>query len=593
MFCPECGTKLDHDAHFCPQCGTKVMFEETSITSECTTERANADMLRVQMAGNMCTADAAHTECKIVIRGFILTNLRTLSKRLGVETGDLCGLLNGYISGMRNLGVQYTLLDAGDYTYKTRSLLGGHKHVSLNQNNAWYEYADILKDAHDAEVKSRLPESDYLFIIGGDKDVPMACVPNVFGNADKDVDTDLLYAYPYGKEMEEKLLTLELFSYDAMFYIGRLPVADDGTADDIARYLSRILENGAAVPVDRAYTQSDPAWYQMTMAITEDLAQCGLYPSVPANMPRGIIADGRVFLTPEVRADEQTGYSNIAVFDKDANYYFFNMHGSNALRSAAFYGEDPGIDFPAGVTPAHIAASRCPNIFFTQACYGGRFIGYPKQLSMLHTALNSNTLAYVGSSRVAYGGGIPKDIGASDILGLAFNRNMLSGSTTGAAFFAARVQTFLHSRGGMPTDSLTVIEFNLYGDPVVHIGGYERNSETDKHAVLAKGEKVGIVRHETLYDKSADAPQSLLSRVRQAVDKNILDISAVITKQLYEQYGVSAREPSIIERCTFADGHKELAFTYSMHTPCTCGIVNEVNVSAMENGEVRYVTMTK
>lgn len=593
MFCPECGTWLDEDARFCPECGTKVMFEEPAAAAETpVVEVVNEDLLCAQMAGNLCAMDAANTTCKITSRGFILTNLRTLSKRLAVDVEDLQGMFMGYIGRMQHLGVAYTLLDAGDYTYKAKGFLSGHKHVSLGPTDAWYDYADILKDAHDAEVRSRLPESDYLFIIGGDQDVPMATVPNIFCDADRDVDTDLLYAYPYGKEMEEKLLSLELFSYDALFYVGRLPVADDGSLQDIESYLVRVLESRATVPIDRAYTQSDPAWYPLTLAITESLDECGFYPPLSSNTPQGSAVGGRVYLTPNIVVNDDTGEELFHVFDADANYYFFNMHGSDAMTSACFYGKIPteGPCLP-GISPSQIRQARRPNIIFTQACYGGRFIGYPKHLSMLLTALSSNTMVYVGSSRVAIGGATPNGAVSSDILGNAFNNYVLSGSTVGSAFFSARVQTFLHSRGSIPDDVLAVVEFNLYGDPVIHRGGYELDCGADKRAILAKGERVGVVRHEVLYEKSMGVQQSLLAQVRQAVDKNIMDISATITKYLYEQYGVSAREPSVIRRNIFADGHKELSFTYS--NPLNNGIVDDTYVTTSERGEIQHVVMTK
>ena len=112
--------------------------------------------------------------------------------------------------------------------------------------------ADLLKDMHDAEVSARQGESDYLFIIGGDDDVPMPCMPNYTQNNDKTFDTDLLYAYPYGVEMERKLRSQEIFKYDALFYIGRLPIADDGTFSDLQNYLQRVVENECSVEIDRA-----------------------------------------------------------------------------------------------------------------------------------------------------------------------------------------------------------------------------------------------------------------------------------------------------------------------------------------------------
>lgn len=584
MFCPECGTKLDNEALFCPECGTKV-------TSLQVVETATNNIPCVDNAGTVSD------EPDIVARGFILTNIQSLSRRLHVCKENIQDALHGYIQGMRHLGVRYVLLDAGDYTYQAKSFWGGHKHVSLGSADTWADYAAVLKDAHDAEVRSGQPESDYLFIIGGDDDVPMPCLPHFFSNDnDRDFDTDLLYAYPYGDEMAAKLLSQELFSYDALFYVGRLPLADDGCFSDLTDYLSRVLEQGAAVPVDTAYSQCDPHWQQVTLSITEDLNQAGLYPDYGDNLPAEIIARKRVFLTPHVAFDSRTGRQNVHAFNEQANYYFFNMHGSSAMHSEGFFGEGlHGEGWAEGMSPLLIARAERPNIFFTQACYGGRFIRYPKRKSTLLSALAGKTLTYVGSSRVAYGAVDRSDglcrLSTSDILAQAFNRAMLNGYTAGAAFFVARAETWQASPGDV-VHALTVGEFNLYGDPLVHIGGYSQTNYTaDKSALLRHGGKVGVVHEEVISRKSVTRQQSLLAQVRSAVDKNIMDISASIAANLYEQYGIPAREPSIISRFTYADGRRELCFTFSQ--PASDGLCNETRVSASEDGIIKTITSTK
>ena len=109
MFCPECGTKLDDDAIFCPECGTKVIEDSIPVVDVTNIDR----------------------EVPVTMRGYILTNLRTLASRLGAEIYDLRAILNAYIKSVRELGVEYKLLDAGDYKYLKTSLLGGGVDTSL------------------------------------------------------------------------------------------------------------------------------------------------------------------------------------------------------------------------------------------------------------------------------------------------------------------------------------------------------------------------------------------------------------------------------------------------------------------------------
>lgn len=92
-------------------------------------------------------------------------------------------------------------------------------------------------------------------------------------------------------------------------------------------------------------------------------------------------------------------------------------------------------------------------------------------------------------------------------------------------------------------------------------------------------------------NKSVGGQQSLLQQVRAAVDKNIMDISASIAKTLYSQYGIAAREPSIISRRTYADGRRELSFTYKQ--PIEEGLTNDVMAISSEKGELQRVMTSK
>ena len=415
---------------------------------------------------------------------------------------------------------------------------------------------------------------------------------------DRDFDTDLLYAYPYGKDMAQKLMSMELFSYDALFYVGRLPIAMDGSVTDLTNYLNRAVQAQLVVSVDRAYTQCDPHWQRVTHAITQVLRSKQLVVNYGDELPQTHVAFKHIVLTPFVAMDYKTGNQDTPFFaSTNANLIFFNMHGSNGMDSAGFYGQSvyDSNDWREGMTPQLLAATPRPNILFTQACYGGRFINYPKAASMVLSALSKQTLVYVGSSRTAFGMGDTNEAGVrlstSDILAKAFLEALLAGDTVGVAFFKARIATFKNAPGNA-CHALTIGEFNLFGDPTIHTGSLTPSYYScDKSAPLEKGAKIGVVTNETVMQKSADKPQSLLDQVRSAVDKNIMDIAAVMAKQLYEQYNIPAREPSIVTRQTYADGHKELTFTYPMEA--AAGMVNEALVSSTEQGEIIQAVLTK
>ena len=590
-FCPECGTKLEEVFAFCPECGTKLV-DVFPVSQE---NRSDVHFNTSIDSTDVPSIPVQEDTVPVQARGFILTNITSLAKRLHTSVSNVTDLLTWYVEGMRKLGVAYKVLDASNYTYFKKPLFGTPKHVSLTPNDPWYEYADILKDQHDYEVKEHKPETEYVFIIGGDKEVPMPCMPNYIRNNDKYFDTDLLYAYPFGVEMERKLVSQDIFKYDALFYVGRLPLAEDGTLSDLQGYFERVLENECSVEVKEAYAQCDPHWRNITMAITDEIAQYDLFPRYKEDLPAMLLYQGRVFCTPLVCVHPDTREQLPKVFNTDANYIFFNMHGGGQRDASGFYGV--GLDDSGcleGFSPEVLAQAKQPNILFTQACYGGKFIGYSKRYSMLLTALTTNTLTYVGSSRVAYGavdsGGI--HLSTSDVLAKAFNYYILRGYTAGAAFFQARVQTY-KNRPGCPQHALTIGEFNLYGDPLVHVRKGEDcyKMASNKAAMLSPNERVGVLFEDVLMDKSVGEQQSLLQQVRTAVDKNIMDISANLAKTLYAQYGIPAREPSIISRRTYADGHKELCFSYQL--PINEGLTNDVLTITSEKGDIQSVMMTK
>ena len=203
MFCPECGNKLDNDMLFCPECGTKV--EQIS-------EKSSEDP---------------------VLKGILFTHIPNLAKKLSVSPQDISNLLESFIQLKSEQGVLYKLADAGA---EPKGFFNRRR--NLTQDSPWHEYADILKQIHDEETRKHEEPSTFLFIIGGDDIVPMPAIPHYLGDeasdADKKIDTDILYEYPYGAQMNEAIRSGQIVYYDALFYIGRLPLATGAVDQDSA-----------------------------------------------------------------------------------------------------------------------------------------------------------------------------------------------------------------------------------------------------------------------------------------------------------------------------------------------------------------------
>ncbi|MBR7134170.1 MAG: zinc ribbon domain-containing protein, partial [Bacteroidaceae bacterium] len=198
MYCPECGTKIEDDARFCPECGTRM-------------EQATHNVDDVQE----CAAEDSKDN-DIVISCIILTNINLLAKSLHADANDIRTLLQQFIDIKKQAGIRYLLADASNYTYCKRGFLGARKKVSLDANSSIWDYTDILMDIHTHEESGKRIVSEYVFIVGGNDVIPMPCTKNyVAHNKDnKTVDSDILYSFPYGKEMLANLENLEIFKYD-------------------------------------------------------------------------------------------------------------------------------------------------------------------------------------------------------------------------------------------------------------------------------------------------------------------------------------------------------------------------------------------
>ncbi len=120
-------------------------------------------------------------------------------------------------------------------TYRCRQLFvpekwfwGNTKKAHLKANSPLWDYMDILMDVHNGEQAGGDEISQYLFIIGSNDIIPMPCIRHYISDDanDDSIDTDILYAYPYGKEMLALLENQEAFTYDQLFFVGRLPLGE-------------------------------------------------------------------------------------------------------------------------------------------------------------------------------------------------------------------------------------------------------------------------------------------------------------------------------------------------------------------------------
>lgn len=593
MFCPECGTRIEDTERFCPECGTAVenTAEEVSVSEPCNEPESSKGESR-----------------DFIISCIILTNIERLAETLDTDKESISELLDQFIEIKKGAGIRYRLADVSNYTYFKTGFLGTKKRVSLNAKSTLWEHTDILLDIHTHE-KSKKKEkmSEYLFIIGGNDVIPMPCTKNyVAHNKDnKTVDSDILYSFPYGSEMHASLENLEIFKYDQLFHVGRLPFGKDSTIDDLRDYLQRDIEYTYGIPFTEAYGQCDPNWKNVSAKVAQESSLSDYM----RNFDGRVAAEfyhRRMILSPMVDINNLN-----QIFHTEASLYYYNMHGSNALNNPYYHGQDVTDKnyWVAGLSPKYMTMAQQPNIVCTEACYGARFIGLQKSQSMMLSSIFSNTMAFLGSSRVSWGQGdngatSPNAVHVSnaDIMALVFINAVLQGYNVGTALFIARNAVYKSDQPGNPNTALTIVEFNLFGDPTLFLTAEEKSytGKESKNIEIKEAEtkpfadndtKLGYTR-EDIKNESEQGDMSLLQQVRSAVNANIMHIHEIIGKHLYEAYNIEPRPAESIFKIRYANGSEEYHFNYKVSQKSD-DVQQYYSVTASADGDIKRIQQSK
>ena len=457
---------------------------------------------------------------------------------------------------------------------------------------------DILMDVHNGEQAAGDEISQYLFIIGGSDIIPMPCIHHYIPNDSNDdsIDTDMLYAYPYGKEMITLLENQAAFTYDQLFFVGRLPLGEDASLEDLCGYLERDIDYSNGFPMNEAYGQCDPHWKKVSSYVANDLLNGNYF----RDLSRYLSPDhyyNRLLLSPMVVEGNLQ-----QVFHTNASLYYFNLHGGEGLESRGYAGvmlnkEEYGA-LPA-IEPEHMMTCEEPNIVISEACYGGRFIGLDQHHSMLLASLFTNTLAFVGSSRVAWGAvddaSSPQSgvsVSYADIIAGYFISTILQGYTVAEALFIARSAVLQGTVPGDPHAALTVVEFNLFGDPMttmnVRTNLKSGNKATSKTTLIDPNTKIGCTIEKIKTEKENG---SILEQVRGAVNANIQQIHDTIGQHLYANYGIKPRPMEEVLKIKYSNGQEEMKFNYDLTSERQ--IPARFVVTTSSDGKIKSVYTTR
>ena len=152
-FCFKCGQQLKGNEKFCPKCGQKLNLPQQTVLEE-------------------------HREPKRVCsrHGIIFTDLNALSSFMRCNHDDLRNLFEKYAEFMALSDIDYTLVDVSDYKFRSKGAGRRGEKPSFNENSPWWDYQHVLYDVMCYEKENKLPESNYLFIIGGHEIIPVPVI---------------------------------------------------------------------------------------------------------------------------------------------------------------------------------------------------------------------------------------------------------------------------------------------------------------------------------------------------------------------------------------------------------------------------------
>lgn len=563
-FCPECGTQVEADANFCPSCGYNFNAEaEVSGDSARGTQDSSSEQ-----------------------EGIIWTDTKELAKKYGISPYAVLDVIDGFINTNNELDLSWHLLDMAD-----------HQH-GLGEGT-WMDYSEVLQNYIRNEGIAPGPHLS-LFIIGGNDVIPQPAEDNpCSGGTDYDsyVYADFYYCF-YGQ------LQLDFLDFrQARCNVARLPLETGRMQttinEDLQAYfnISNMVSEQGGIDIGRAVMTSNYDWIPASREMSRNL------PTEHMDNEDKVVLDN-MFLSPNIMEDMDKELAE-QYYDKlsKADMLVFNLHGACDPEDSGFYSR--GLAFSIDMLRESNA-----RIFNTVACWGGRYIKYKREQSMLLSAMyGGGVLLYSGSCVPAMGkcGHFRHDetwriqpaAYSETFMGRFAEYECLGTMTAGEAFLKAKCDYYNTSRQ-IEEDEVTlatVLMFNLYGNPKLRTcpdveAIADIQEEDGSKSVRMPFRKMN--RETVMQKKLGESNLSLLNEVRGLVDSNLRLIHDTIIQNLYQQLGVEPRELFSVERyeSTDAQGRLEKGYLYNYQRQIG-PVTTQIRTRLDERGKLLDAIQTK
>lgn len=452
-----------------------------------------------------------------MLTGFILTDTQRLASLLSSNQKKVKEVIASYVSSCTSY-IDWQIVDVSDEIY-----------TDFDKTN-WWAYIPILDDYY---IGLGLQERSYcpLFIIGGDDIVPMPTIRNpLYSVGGEYLYSDMAYCF-YCLDIRLE----DYISQKPRFAVGRLPLTLDWSLDDLVTYLNDCVNFTAnGIPIRGAAITTTQSWLRASNEMMRDIPAVSLSEDyVPLN--------NSMIVSPDLDTSYKEMYDGYVHELKKIDFLVCNLHGDDDKDVPFFIGEDTSHSQYTIATQPSMLEESSPYIFNTVACYGGRFMGYKLDESMMLTALSYGTMLYCGAGNVAFGG--PDMEGNSELMMKLYNIYLHKGLPAGLALIKAKQDYYrtCHNDDGDEYAMYTILEFNLFGCPILSMqpklsANYEPRllgqSIAEKSRASYQPKVIEVI------SGGAHNADDIHAYVQHLVDNNLSIIKQKVETEVYQRLGL-------------------------------------------------------
>lgn len=510
-----------------------------------------------------------------MFKGVILTDSVRLSETLHTTPQEIGKSIQGFIAQCDSF-IEWYLVDVSDEMYRNDI-----------DSQDWHTHAQVLEDYYYGLELNKV-ENCPLFIIGGDNDIPMPQIYNPMRCCGKEyLDTDMLYCFSKGTEDKP----INIITERPRFVPGRLPFCDEHNLDDLKFYLENCVQNLLnGIDAHGVIMTTTESWIPASTTMMQDIP-------TPILSSDYVPLNNRMVVSPLLDTEYSDMYEGYVHELKKSNFLVCNLHGNDAEDCPYFIGENKEHTIYTLAVQPSMLNQAAPAVFNTIACFGGRFIGYEIDHSMLYSALINGTMIFTGACDIALGG--PDGAGYSELLMKLFDIYLLQGKPAGLALMQAKRHYYntCHMDEEYYAAMYTIMEFNLYGCPILNVIPMLNQNYAPSllgHRLQLKGIPVyEPIKFISAID-SAYKAEDVYAYVRGRVDDNLSKIREKVEAEVYQRLGLKAQNLANVYKKVIKGQQAGWQFIY--HKECSKtihGFSSTFFVNTNEMGEIKNIFQTK